>query len=93
MKHMDEALSFLLLLVIGGLAGWAAMRLFKTDKQNNVFAYILIGVIGAVIGKLLIEAVGFEMVGEGVIVDFIVAFVGAIVLVGLSRFVAGKLLK
>jgi uncharacterized membrane protein YeaQ/YmgE (transglycosylase-associated protein family) len=88
-----DILSFLLLLVIGGLAGWAATKLFKTDKQNSVFTYVLIGVIGAVVGKLLIELAGFEIVGSGVVVDFIVAFVGAVVLVGLSKLVAGKILR
>lgn len=91
--YMDELLSFLLFLVIGGLAGWAATRLFKTSKQNSVFIYILIGVIGSVVGGILIEAAGFEAVGGGVVVDFIVALVGATVLVGLSKLVAGKLLK
>ena len=88
-----DILSFLLLLVIGGLAGWAATKLFKTDKQNSVFTYVLIGVIGAVVGKLLIELAGFEIVGSGVVVDLIVAFVGAVVLVGLSKLVAGKILR
>lgn len=88
-----DVLNFLLLLVIGGLAGWVAAKLFKTDKQNNILTYVLIGVMGAVVGKFLIEFAGFEIVGDGVIVDFVVAFVGAVVLVGLSKLVAGKMLK
>lgn len=88
-----DVLSFLLTLVIGGLAGWAVTKLFKTDKQNGLFTYVLIGVMGAVVGKFLIEFAGFEIVGEGVIVDFVVAFVGAVVLVGLSKLVAGKILR
>lgn len=88
-----DVLSFLLLLVIGGLAGWAAAKVFKTDKHNTILTYVIIGVVGAVIGKLLIEFVGFEIVGSGVIVDFIVAFVGSVVLVGISKLMAGKILK
>ncbi len=88
-----EILSFILLLVIGGLAGWAATKLFKNDKQHGVVAYIAIGVVGAVIGKYLLGFLGFKAIGEGVIVDFIFAFVGAVVLVGVSKFIAGKLIK
>lgn len=88
-----DVLSFLLTLVIGGLAGWAVTKLFKTDKQNGLFTYVLIGVMGAVVGRMLIEFAGFEIVGSGVVVDLIVAFVGAVVLVGLSKLVAGKVLR
>lgn len=86
-------LNFLLFLVIGGVAGWAATRLFKTDKQTSVVAYVFIGVIGAVVGKFILGFVGFVAVEEGVIVDFIVAFIGAASLVGLSKLIAGKLLN
>ena len=86
-----EILNLLLLIATGGFAGWAATRLFKTDMQNSIYTYVIIGVIGAVIGKLVIEFVGFEVTGDGVVVDFIVALIGAVILVGTSKLVAGKL--
>lgn len=49
--------------------------------------------IGAVVGEMILELVGFEIAGEGVIIDFVVALVGAIVLVGISKLVASKLIK
>lgn len=88
-----EILNFILLLVIGGFAGWAATKLFKNDKQHGVVAYVAIGMVGAVIGRYMLDFLGFEATGEGVIVDFIFAFVGAVVLVGTSKLIAGKLIK
>lgn len=81
------------MLFIGGLAGWVAARALKAGKQNSVVVYVFIGAIGSVIGKLILEFVGFEVVGGGVIVDFVVAFVGAVVLVGVSKLIAEKIIK
>lgn len=86
-------LSFALVIVIGAVAGWLATKLFKTDKQNNIFMYAVLGMLGAVIGKIIIEFLGFEIVGQGVVVDFIVSFVGATILVGVSKLIAGKVVK
>lgn len=88
-----EVLDILLLFVIGGFAGWVATKLFKNDKQHGIVAYIAIGVVGAVVGKYLLGFLGFEATGDGVIVDFIFAFVGAVVLVGISKLIAGKFIK
>lgn len=90
---MDGLLNIMLSLAIGGLAGWAATRLFKADNRNSVFVYIAIGIIGAAVGRLLIKVAGFEAVGSGVVTEFIVAFIGASALVGLSKIVADRVLK
>lgn len=86
---MEMILQFALVIVIGGVAGWLATRLLKADKHSP-FMYVVLGVIGAVVGKAIIEFVGFEIVGQGVVVDFVVALVGALILVGVSKLVATK---
>lgn len=88
-----DILSFVLFLVVGGFAGWAASKIFKVDRNGSALTYVILGIIGAVVGSFVFQLLGFEVVGEGVVTDFIVAFIGAVVLLGLSRLVAGKLLK
>lgn len=90
---MEALLNIVLVIVIGGVAGWAATRLFKNDKQTSTFMYVVLGILGAVIGSFVIRFLGFEAVEGGVIVDFITAFIGAVILVGASKFIASKLVK
>lgn len=89
----ETVLRFVIVVLVGGVVGWLATRLFKADKQNSIFMYAVLGVIGAVVGKIIIEFLGFEVVGQGIVVDFIVAFVGATALVGVSKLVAEKIAK
>lgn len=90
---MEMIFSFALIILVGGVAGWLATRLFKTNKDTSLFMYVVLGMLGAVVGKAIIEFVGFEVVGEGLVTDFIVAFVGATVLVGVSKLLAEKIAK
>ena len=47
-------------LVIGGLIGWIASVVMRTDGQQGILLNIVVGVIGAILGGwLLSPLVGF----------------------------------
>ncbi len=74
-------------LVIGGLAGWLASIVMKTNKKQGLLMDIVVGVIGAVIGGVVLGVLG---IGEGFtglnIGSLVTAFVGAVILLwGLRR--------
>lgn len=69
-------------ILIGLIAGWAAGKIMKGSGYGAVMDIIL-GIIGALVGGFLLGLLGIH--GEGLIGSIIVATVGAIFLIWLSR--------
>lgn len=67
-------------IIIGGLAGWVASMVAKTDKDMGVFANIIVGIIGAFIGGWIFSLFGGSGVTGLNLWSFVVAFVGALIL-------------
>lgn len=67
-------------IVIGGLAGWVASMIMKTDASMGLVANIVVGIIGAIIGNLLLPVFGIGGTTGFSLWSFIVAVVGAVVL-------------
>ena len=80
---------FLGALVIGGLAGWVASMLMKTDGSMGILMNIVVGVIGAVIGNALLPLLGISGTTGFSIWSFVVALVGAVVLLFLVKLFTG----
>ncbi len=79
-------MSFIIWLVIGGVLGWLASIIMRTDAQQGMFLNVVVGIIGAVLGGLVLA----PMIGSGTINDgdyslasLGVSFVGAIVLLAI----------
>ncbi|HEY7799815.1 MAG TPA: GlsB/YeaQ/YmgE family stress response membrane protein [Hyphomonadaceae bacterium] len=76
-------MNFIVWLVVGGIIGWVASLIMKTDAQQGVFLNVVVGIVGALLGGWLIS----PLVGEGTVNqgDFslgglLVSLVGAIIL-------------
>lgn len=74
----------LLHLLIGGIAGWLAGKFMRGAGYGVIFDIIL-GVIGGWVGIWLAPRVGIHLYGNGGY--FVLAFLGAVLLVALSRLV------
>lgn len=74
-------------IILGGLAGWIASMIAKTDESMGVLANIIVGVIGAFIGGFVFSLFGGEGVNGFNIYSFLVALVGAVILLLIVRAV------
>jgi len=72
-------------LIIGALAGWLASIVMKTNAQQGFLLDIIIGIVGAFIGGWLFKMIGSPGVTGFNIWSLFVAFIGAVVLLGLIR--------
>ena len=72
-------------IVLGGLAGWIASMIQGADQQMGVFANIFIGIVGAFIGGFVFSLFGGEGVTGFNIYSFLVALVGAVILLAIVK--------
>jgi uncharacterized membrane protein YeaQ/YmgE (transglycosylase-associated protein family) len=73
-----DALSIILWLIVGAIAGWIAGELMR-GRGFGLIGNIIIGIVGAVIGGLLFGALGIGP-GMGIIGSLITAIIGAVLL-------------
>jgi uncharacterized membrane protein YeaQ/YmgE (transglycosylase-associated protein family) len=80
-------MSFLIYLVFGGLVGWIASIIMKTDAQQGIFLNVVVGIVGAMLGSWLFSFFGLagDVTGFN-IPSFLVALVGAVVLIAIVKF-------
>ena len=83
-------LGFIGWIVLGGLAGWVASKIANTDKQQGLLANIIVGILGGLLGGFIFGLLGGAGVTGFNLWSFLVALVGATVLLFLYRLIAGK---
>lgn len=83
-------MNLILWLVIGGVLGWLASLVMKTDGQQGIILNIVVGIVGALVAGFVIA----PMFGTGTIntSDFsvsglAVSFLGAVVLLALVNLI------
>ncbi len=77
-------LTWILIIIVGGILGWLASIVMRTDAQQGIFLNIVVGIIGSLLGSFLL---GRFFGADGNILNspldagtLIAAFVGAIIL-------------
>lgn len=79
-------INILIWLLAGGLIGWVASMIMRTDP-HGVVLNVAVGIFGAVVGGWVISPmVGIPMAADGMAFNggaFIVSLIGAVTLLGL----------
>jgi uncharacterized membrane protein YeaQ/YmgE (transglycosylase-associated protein family) len=70
-------------LVIGGLIGWLASLVMKTDAQMGLVGNVIVGIVGSFLGFWLAGLLGIST--GGALGGYIIAVIGAAVLIGLLK--------
>lgn len=77
-------------IVVGGLAGWVASMITKTNASQGVVGNIVAGIIGAFVGGFLVGLLGGEGFTGFNIWSFLVALLGAVVVLFIWRAITGR---
>jgi uncharacterized membrane protein YeaQ/YmgE (transglycosylase-associated protein family) len=75
-------------LVTGGVVGWLASIAMSASRGMGLPGYVLVGVVGSVVGTYLAEALGLPVREPEA--RWAASFVGALLLVWLVRGLSGK---
>jgi uncharacterized membrane protein YeaQ/YmgE (transglycosylase-associated protein family) len=75
-------MNLILWLIVGGIVGWLASLIMKTDAQQGILLNVIVGIVGAFIGGWLISPlVGAGTINEGFsVASLLVSLVGAVIL-------------
>jgi uncharacterized membrane protein YeaQ/YmgE (transglycosylase-associated protein family) len=77
--------------IIAGLVIGALARLIKPGKQNlGLFATLLLGLAGSVIGGVIASLLGTGDIFELNFLGFTVAVIAAVLLIGVAESLAGR---
>jgi uncharacterized membrane protein YeaQ/YmgE (transglycosylase-associated protein family) len=80
-----DLVGLLVWLVVGGVVGWLASIVMRTDAQQGIFLNIIVGIVGAFIGGVLF---GGSINGGAITIGtFLVSLVGAIILLAIVNLV------
>ncbi|NLI92770.1 MAG: GlsB/YeaQ/YmgE family stress response membrane protein [Peptococcaceae bacterium] len=77
-------------IILGGLAGWVASKITGNDARMGAGMNIVVGIIGAFIGGWILSLFGTIGVSGFNIWSFLVALLGAIVLLVIVNAVTGR---
>ncbi len=90
-------INFLVWLIVGGIIGWIASMIMRTDAQQGMLLNIVVGIVGAFLGGFIIRALGM---GGATINDnslslpsLLVSLLGAVVLLGIVNLVQGRTVR
>ena len=79
-------MNFILWIVIGGVLGWLASLVMRTDAQQGLVLNIVVGIVGALLGGWLLS----PLLGAGTInqsdfslMSLLVSFLGSVILLAI----------
>lgn len=83
-------MGLIILLVVGGIIGWLASLIMRTDAQQGIFLNIVVGIVGSVLaGLLLTPLIGGAPITSGniSITSILVSLLGAVVLLAIVNMI------
>ncbi len=79
-------MTLIMVLIVGGILGWLASIVMRTDAQQGILLNVVVGIVGAVVaGFLITPLIGGAPITSGAfdIRSLIASFIGAVVLLGI----------
>ncbi|WP_432768123.1 MAG: GlsB/YeaQ/YmgE family stress response membrane protein [Sphingopyxis sp.] len=81
-------MGIIITLIVGGIIGWLASIVMRTDAQQGIILNVVVGIVGAFLGNILGGMFGmgadlstFNPIG------LLWAFIGAVVLLGIVNLI------
>lgn len=79
-------MNFIIWIIVGGILGWLASMVMKTDAEQGMILNVIVGIIGAFLGGWLLA----PLFGTGTInsddfsvTSLLVSFLGAVILLAI----------
>lgn len=70
-------------LIVGGIVGWLASLVMKTNAQMGILANIVVGIVGSTLGFWVARLLGIA--AYGAVGRLLVSVVGAVLLIAILK--------
>jgi uncharacterized membrane protein YeaQ/YmgE (transglycosylase-associated protein family) len=79
-------MNFIIWLIVGGIIGWLASMIMRTDGQQGIILNVIVGIVGSFLGGWLIAPLlgtGTVNSGDFSIMGLVSSLIGAIILLAI----------
>jgi len=78
-------MGILVWLIVGGVVGWLASIVMRTDAQQGILLNVVVGIVGALLAGFVVSPLlGIGTINQGIsVATFLVSLVGAIILLAI----------
>src|SRR3546814_18350456 len=86
-------MTWMIAIIMGGISGWLASIVMRTDAQQGIFLNIIVGCIGPILGRFLFSSFlgGGHLRGDAFDpMTLLTAFLGAVILLGMVTLVRSE---
>ena len=79
-------INLILWLVVGGVIGWVASLVMRTDEQQGLILNVIVGIVGALIAGFLF---GYNTINQNAfdVTALLISLIGAVVLLALVNLI------
>lgn len=74
-----DPVGLIIWLIIGGIIGWLASLIMKTDGQQGIIMNVVVGIVGSFLGGWLIA----PLIGGAGVMGYVSALIGAVILLAI----------
>lgn len=77
-------------LIVGGLIGWVASMIMRTDAQQGIILNVVVGIVGAMLGGWFLSPIfGVSTINQNnfSMPGMLVSLLGAVILLAIVNFV------
>ena len=78
-------LGIIIWIIVGGLIGWVASMIMRTDAQQGILLNIVVGIVGAFLAGLIVS--GGSINDDINLTSILVSLLGAIVLLAIVNLI------
>jgi uncharacterized membrane protein YeaQ/YmgE (transglycosylase-associated protein family) len=76
-------MGLILSIIVGGIVGWLASIVAKTNAQMGIIANVIVGIVGSALGHWLARLLG--LAGSNMLLSVIISVGGAVLLIALLK--------
>lgn len=87
---LEETMNFIICLIVGGVIGWIASMIMRTDTQQGMPLNVVVGIVGSFLGGFLVG----PLLGAGTInqndfsiMGLLASLIGAVILLAIVNLV------